>query len=73
MKSAEGTSKPNYRTAYIAVSNEVSDRLQLDGELGKINDWGCTCSYKAGSLGNLVLLKSIYLIIFFILNSLKVF
>ena len=34
MKSAGGTSKSNYHTAYIAVSNKVSDQLQLNGELG---------------------------------------
>ena len=55
MKSA--STKANYRTAYIAVADEISDRLQLDGEMGRIQYFGCTCCYKAGSLGNFVSFK----------------
>lgn len=61
MKSA---SKANYRTAYIAVAGEISDRLQLDGDLGRLQYFGCTCSYKAGSLGNFVSFKIMLLVIF---------
>ena len=57
MKSANDKQKVNYRMAQISISKEPSDRLALEGDLRRILAWGCTCSYKAGSIGRFILQK----------------
>jgi hypothetical protein len=53
MKSANDKAKTNYRMAHVAISKQPSDRLQVEGDMRRIVGWGCTCSYKAGSIGNI--------------------
>lgn len=63
MKSANDKQKVNYRMAHIAVSKEPLDRLALEGDLRRIVAWGCTCSYKAGSIGRFTFKKSFLFIV----------
>lgn len=51
MKSANDAQKANFKMAHVAISQIPSDRLQLEGDLRRIVGWGCTCDYKAGSIG----------------------
>ena len=50
-KSCDQRTELNYHTAVIFVADQPSDRMQYEGDMGKIVDYGCTCSYSAGSLG----------------------
>ena len=51
MKSANDKARSNFRMAHVAISTVPCDRLQLEGDMRRIVGWGCTCSYKAGSIG----------------------
>ena len=50
-KSCDQRTELYYHAAVIFVADQPSDRMQYEGDMGKIVDYGCTCSYSAGSLG----------------------
>ena len=43
----------NHSTAVVMLTDHPTDHLGLEGDLGRIRGWGCSCPYKAGSIGNI--------------------
>ena len=44
-------SPANWSVAAIMVTDVPTDRLGIEGDLGRIAAWACVCKYKAGLLG----------------------
>ena len=43
----------NHSTAVVMLTDHPTDHLGLEGDLGRIRGWRCSCPYKAGSIGNI--------------------
>ena len=48
-------SPANWSVSAIMVTDIPTERLGIEGDLGRIAAWACVCKYKAGFLGDYLL------------------